>query len=673
MPTLFTSRLLIEGVHDRYTNKAIFIVGSGGSGKGFVAKKVTQGLGLKKVNSDDAFEFLMKQEKRALDMRDLDPEQEKAKDSIRLRAKELTKKRSKLYAHGKLGVVIDGTGKDYTNIEKQKRALEDHGYDCYMIFVNTRLATALARNEKRERRVVPALIAKSWDAAQDNIGKFADLFGEGNFSIFDNNEKMDSHDPRIVKLYKKVLKFVNAPPRSSEVVTSPDSETVDDDDEDTESEGVDDLITGLVSGVIKEHEHTVVGAHPIQPEQVGHMFWISPSGDLYHVTGGHGVWVIKHYHGDEQTMYRDQWKRGVVHSSVVVNGFGRLSPHQRGTLEGIGLHLDKKVTYYDDTRFTERGGYETAVYEPQEMLTAEALADGVLEGEFTPGFDVDPATLTGPERQLLYPIEQRRRDSAASTETRPWAVSFHGAKPSPIQTSASSARQALSNALARLGKSNPWKSIGLGFATLSRDPVRYNLRVYDERFGVAMAVTSLPESFKPSAQAERGGDITVQIDVAKLDAAWSKSDQYIGPGGTGATIGQRYGQFKQWHAQGEAIEQPEVSLNHYDPTIVQFGNGRHRFAVLRDSGLKTMPVSVLKEFAQAVQQQFGAQVVGIEMKNESEPQRLVQKLLDDCGDCDDDDEDFVECPECGGDGQTLGKLGDTRHYRCKNCGSTFEK
>jgi tRNA(Ile2) C34 agmatinyltransferase TiaS len=29
------------------------------------------------------------------------------------------------------------------------------------------------------------------------------------------------------------------------------------------------------------------------------------------------------------------------------------------------------------------------------------------------------------------------------------------------------------------------------------------------------------------------------------------------------------------------------------------------------------------------------------------------------------------CPSCSGDGQLLGALGRTRHYRCRHCGWTF--
>ena len=44
-------------------------------------------------------------------------------------------------------MIIDGTGDDFKKIAMEKKELEEVGYDCYMIFVNTTLEVALERNE----------------------------------------------------------------------------------------------------------------------------------------------------------------------------------------------------------------------------------------------------------------------------------------------------------------------------------------------------------------------------------------------------------------------------------------------------------------------------------------------------------------------------------------------
>ena len=62
---------------------------------------------------------------------------------------------------------------------------------------------------------------------------------------------------------------------------------------------------------------------------------------------------------------------------------------------------------------------------------------------------------------------------------------------------------------------------------------------------------------------------------------------YISSGGKGA-IHNRYSDFKQWliNNPNTPIEVPEVSIRDH----VGFINGRHRFAVMRDLGMESIPV-----------------------------------------------------------------------------------
>ena len=74
----------------------------------------------------------------------MDPDE---RDNLRLRAKNITNAQMKLYIDGRLGLILDGTGKDYNKISTIKKQLDTLGYDSYMIFVNTSLEVALDRNE----------------------------------------------------------------------------------------------------------------------------------------------------------------------------------------------------------------------------------------------------------------------------------------------------------------------------------------------------------------------------------------------------------------------------------------------------------------------------------------------------------------------------------------------
>ena len=175
---------LQEGVYDPNIFKAIFMAGGPGSGKSYVAKRTTSGLGLKMVNSDDIYEKMLND--AGLDTTPEDIYSDKGQE-IRGRAKGVTARMRGNFLDGRLGLIIDGTGKDYAKIAKQVQGLKLLGYECYMIFVNTSLDTAQEQNTKRKRTLPEKEVATMWNEVQSNIGGFQRLFGNSNFIIVDNN------------------------------------------------------------------------------------------------------------------------------------------------------------------------------------------------------------------------------------------------------------------------------------------------------------------------------------------------------------------------------------------------------------------------------------------------------------------------------------------------------
>jgi len=201
---------LQEGLYDPNIFKAFFLAGGPGSGKSYVAGRTMGGHGLKTVNQDEPFEHLLKKAGLSLKM---PPEQQEPRDVVRGRAKDITKARQSNYLEGRLGVVIDGTGKDANKILGQKSGLEELGYDTYMIFVNTSLDVALQRNAERSRSIPEPIVVKSWKDVQANIGKFSNMFRAG-FIVVDNNNAgediLKEVEKRVRGLLRKKVKNTRA-------------------------------------------------------------------------------------------------------------------------------------------------------------------------------------------------------------------------------------------------------------------------------------------------------------------------------------------------------------------------------------------------------------------------------------------------------------------------------
>ena len=221
---------LVEGVNDPGILKAVFLAGGPGSGKTYVAKglfgipdriNVSQ-TGMKMVNSDKELKFLLNKYGFGTDLDSLPDEvfanltspKDPQYSGLRNFAKDLTKERQRLYMEGRLGMIIDGTGDDFSKISAEKKELEALGYDCYMIFVNTTLEVALKRNENRDRVLPRSIVEASHREVTKNIGGFQGLFGGSNFLIVDNNQdlKEEAAQKRFNMLVKKGLsKFIRRP------------------------------------------------------------------------------------------------------------------------------------------------------------------------------------------------------------------------------------------------------------------------------------------------------------------------------------------------------------------------------------------------------------------------------------------------------------------------------
>ena len=201
-----------EGVNDPGIFKAFFTAGGPGSGKSHVARESGAGkmnpYGLKVVDSDPLFTKMLKDAGKATTAKDIYSDEGQA---IRDRAKALITKQEKSYMEGRLGLLIDGTGKDYNKIKNASDKLKTLGYDTYMIFVNTSLDVAQQRNEMRSRQLDKAEVTKMWNAVQENVGKFQSYFGRKSFLVVDNNS---TGEDIFTKVFVEIGKLIKQKPSS---------------------------------------------------------------------------------------------------------------------------------------------------------------------------------------------------------------------------------------------------------------------------------------------------------------------------------------------------------------------------------------------------------------------------------------------------------------------------
>jgi dephospho-CoA kinase len=209
---------LEEGPNDPHIFKAVFLAGGPGSGKSFVANKMLKGTGLKTVNSDDIFEYLMK--KHDLDMGDPDvinsPQVQDKDTGIRAKAKKITGRKQSSHIEGRLGLIIDGTGKDVDKVSKTSEELKALGYETMMLFVNTSEEVAQERNLQRARTLERGMVSKMWKQVQNNLMKFQQVFGAANFHVVDNSGGLEDPDRKenFNQVAKSIDKFLSAAPRS---------------------------------------------------------------------------------------------------------------------------------------------------------------------------------------------------------------------------------------------------------------------------------------------------------------------------------------------------------------------------------------------------------------------------------------------------------------------------
>ena len=203
------AQLLTEGVYDKGIFKAVFLFGGSGSGKSYIYNKHLKGLGLKVVNSDNAFELTLK--KKNIDAKKLADVPKDERDDWYLRAKVTANMQMDAYIDSRLGLLIDGTGKDLPSVKNLVNLLEGLGYDCIGILISTSLKTALKRNRQRSRVLPDEIVQNIHKQVKSNSDKFVSIFKAGFYEINNDDGSTIADD---INLRQKINAFINKKPNN---------------------------------------------------------------------------------------------------------------------------------------------------------------------------------------------------------------------------------------------------------------------------------------------------------------------------------------------------------------------------------------------------------------------------------------------------------------------------
>jgi predicted kinase len=180
--------IINEGVDDPGAFKAILLMGGPGSGKSYMATQLFGiqpdtsfgAQGLKVINSDTAFEHLLKKNNIPLDLatylQTISPEEQEkivgdGPDSLRSKARRISEFQMKMARESGMGVLRDTTGKNVADVMQDIQELQDAGYDVSIVFVDTPLDVALARNNARERKLKESVVRDLHAQVHDALEK----------------------------------------------------------------------------------------------------------------------------------------------------------------------------------------------------------------------------------------------------------------------------------------------------------------------------------------------------------------------------------------------------------------------------------------------------------------------------------------------------------------------
>lgn len=226
--TLYENTDIInEGVDDPGAFKAILLMGGPGSGKSYMAAQLFgiqpgtnfSAEGLKVINIDTPFEHILKKHNIPLDLSsylDTVSKEEEEKivgegpDSLRSQAGRITDFQMKMARESGMGIIRDSTGKNAKQLQTDIQELQDAGYDVTVVFVDTPLEVALARNQARERKLKDDVVRRIHAQLRDSISQLK-LGPDVPFFRIPNGDGVDAREVMESKLGRLIRQVVDTP------------------------------------------------------------------------------------------------------------------------------------------------------------------------------------------------------------------------------------------------------------------------------------------------------------------------------------------------------------------------------------------------------------------------------------------------------------------------------
>jgi dephospho-CoA kinase len=167
--------------------KAVFVCGSGGSGKSTISNKYFNDYSI--IDVDIIYENLLISNGLGLKIEKFTKYQTEIANSLFEKSKELNDLNFIESINSGLNIVIDSIGRDFDIILSQRQILTKFGYETYMIMVYAELENCIERVKLRNRSYNEIITINSWYMAYSNISKFKKEFKDKFLMVFndDNN------------------------------------------------------------------------------------------------------------------------------------------------------------------------------------------------------------------------------------------------------------------------------------------------------------------------------------------------------------------------------------------------------------------------------------------------------------------------------------------------------